>query len=92
MRLPEGDNISLNIKQVSDVYHMFSASSSNDEIMQCAKTLQNLLEVDGVALITLMIRPDHSISIERVVSSGFGSEAKAKSAEWGNIYQKNKFQ
>ncbi|BAJ03430.1 helix-turn-helix transcriptional regulator [Shewanella violacea] len=90
MRLPEGDNISLNIKQVSDVYHMFSASSSNDGIMQCAKTLQNLLEVDGVALITLMIRPDHSINIERVVSSGFGFEAK--SAEWGNIYQKNKFQ
>ncbi|MPY23229.1 LuxR family transcriptional regulator [Shewanella psychropiezotolerans] len=90
MRLLEGNNISLNIKQVSDVYQMFSASSSCDEILQCAKTLQNLLEVDGVALITLVIRPDHSINIERVVSSGFGFAAK--SAEWDSIYQKKKFQ
>ncbi|WP_258955883.1 helix-turn-helix transcriptional regulator [Shewanella woodyi] len=90
MRLQEDNAHFLNIKQVSDVYHMFSSSSSSDEMMLCVRALQNLLEVDGVALINLTLRPDHTITIERVVSSGFGFESK--SVEWDNIYQKKKFQ
>ena len=90
MREQEGSNSSLNVKQVSDVYHMFSSCSSCSEVMECAKALQSLLEVDGVALIQLMLRPDHSITIERVISSGFGFESKC--VEWDNVYQKKKFQ
>ncbi|WP_229381184.1 LuxR C-terminal-related transcriptional regulator [Shewanella psychropiezotolerans] len=58
--------------------------------MQSAKTLQHVLDVEGVALMTLMIRPDNRIHIEKVVSSGFGFSTM--SAEWDRLYQRKKLQ